>query len=82
MRAFFTALSISVSLAYMTGEITKSVLAGCFALTASCFSVASYRLAQLGVLLAMAAFAVWFGFPAPSRWLEVLTIISGHNAAT
>jgi hypothetical protein len=75
MRAAWTALCVLVSLIYLTGEVTKSLLAAAFVLGSSYLGVASYRLAQLGVVMSIVAFAVAFGFPQPSRWLEVLAAL-------
>jgi hypothetical protein len=81
MQAAWTALCVLVSLLYLTGEITKSLVAAIFVFASASLGIGSYRLAQLGLALSAVAFAVWLGFPPPARWLEIISQIAHPSAA-
>jgi hypothetical protein len=78
-RSLWTAVCVLISLLYLSGDITKSLFACVFVYVTASLDVASYRIAQLGVILSLVAFAVAFGFPPPARWLDTLLQVTHWN---
>jgi hypothetical protein len=78
IEAGWVSLCLFVSLAYVSGEITKSLIAALFVLVSMSLDIAGRRLAQLGVVVCILAIAISFGFPVPGRWPDLVAQMLAH----